>query len=181
MQLIHDCILQDGTEKWRRWEELVHLLWMLLLSYNKAMKGEMLVNTRTLCSSICICNHEMAPYRFCQIEENLTMGVWWRTMLIIHNIVSFVVFQHFWVRWSYQNQNQQLSSVLLPGSRQCLEPVGNLRLQWLCNMWCDTIWDCTELFYWIFFFCTAEKEKGAKLKFLLWLKRSNKSWTVLIT
>ncbi|XP_059201554.1 uncharacterized protein simc1 isoform X2 [Centropristis striata] len=29
----------DGTEKWQRWEELVHLLWMLLLSYNKAMKG----------------------------------------------------------------------------------------------------------------------------------------------
>ncbi|XP_029368638.1 uncharacterized protein simc1 [Echeneis naucrates] len=29
----------DGSEKWQRWEELVHLLWMLLLSYNKAMKG----------------------------------------------------------------------------------------------------------------------------------------------
>ncbi|KAM3612974.1 uncharacterized protein V6R79_018111 [Siganus canaliculatus] len=31
----------DGTEKWRRWEELVHLLWMLLLSYSKAMKGHL--------------------------------------------------------------------------------------------------------------------------------------------
>ncbi|XP_035524747.1 SUMO-interacting motif-containing protein 1 isoform X1 [Morone saxatilis] len=39
MQLIHGCVLQDGTERWQRWEELVHLLWMLLLSYNKAMKG----------------------------------------------------------------------------------------------------------------------------------------------
>ncbi|XP_049441276.1 SUMO-interacting motif-containing protein 1 isoform X1 [Epinephelus fuscoguttatus] len=29
----------DGTERWHKWEELVHLLWMLLLSYNKAMKG----------------------------------------------------------------------------------------------------------------------------------------------
>ncbi|XP_068181561.1 uncharacterized protein simc1 [Antennarius striatus] len=29
----------DGTERWQKWEELVHLLWMLLLSYNKAMKG----------------------------------------------------------------------------------------------------------------------------------------------
>ncbi|XP_029298195.1 uncharacterized protein simc1 isoform X2 [Cottoperca gobio] len=29
----------DGTAGWQRWEELVHLLWMLLLSYNKAMKG----------------------------------------------------------------------------------------------------------------------------------------------
>ncbi|XP_037635503.1 SUMO-interacting motif-containing protein 1 isoform X2 [Sebastes umbrosus] len=29
----------DGTERWQRWEELVHLLWMLLLSYNKAMKA----------------------------------------------------------------------------------------------------------------------------------------------
>ncbi|XP_060903879.1 uncharacterized protein simc1 [Labrus mixtus] len=35
----------DGTERWKRWEELVHLLWMLLLSYNKAMKGY-------LCSSV---------------------------------------------------------------------------------------------------------------------------------
>uniref|UniRef100_A0A1A7YLI9 SUMO-interacting motifs containing 1 n=1 Tax=Iconisemion striatum TaxID=60296 RepID=A0A1A7YLI9_9TELE len=28
----------DGAERWRRWEELIHLLWMLLLSYYKAMK-----------------------------------------------------------------------------------------------------------------------------------------------
>lgn len=40
----HDYIFQDGGEKWQRWEELVHLLWMLLLSYNKAMEGEILVN-----------------------------------------------------------------------------------------------------------------------------------------
>ncbi|XP_029020532.1 uncharacterized protein simc1 isoform X2 [Betta splendens] len=37
--------LMDGTERWQRWEELVHLLWMLLFSYNKAMKGY-------LCSSV---------------------------------------------------------------------------------------------------------------------------------
>lgn len=30
---------KDGTERWKRWEELVQLLWMLLLSYKKAMKG----------------------------------------------------------------------------------------------------------------------------------------------
>lgn len=30
---------KDGTEKWRRWDELVCLLWMLLLSYSAAMKG----------------------------------------------------------------------------------------------------------------------------------------------
>ncbi|XP_027129792.1 uncharacterized protein simc1 isoform X2 [Larimichthys crocea] len=35
----------DGSERWQKWEELVHLLWMLLLSYNKAMKGY-------LCSSV---------------------------------------------------------------------------------------------------------------------------------
>uniref|UniRef100_G3Q1U0 Uncharacterized protein n=1 Tax=Gasterosteus aculeatus TaxID=69293 RepID=G3Q1U0_GASAC len=29
----------DGTERWQRWEELLNLLWMLLLSYNKAMEG----------------------------------------------------------------------------------------------------------------------------------------------
>lgn len=29
----------DATEKWKRWEELIHLLWMLLLSYSNAMKG----------------------------------------------------------------------------------------------------------------------------------------------
>lgn len=49
MQQIHDCILQDGTGRWQRWEELVHLLWMLLLSYNKAMKGEILV----YCDGVC--------------------------------------------------------------------------------------------------------------------------------
>ncbi|XP_068596877.1 uncharacterized protein simc1 [Brachionichthys hirsutus] len=29
----------DGSERWQKWEELVHILWMILLSYNKAMKG----------------------------------------------------------------------------------------------------------------------------------------------
>ncbi|KAG8004079.1 SUMO-interacting motif-containing protein 1, partial [Nibea albiflora] len=37
--------INDGSERWQKWEELVHLLWMLLLSYNKAMKGY-------LCSSV---------------------------------------------------------------------------------------------------------------------------------
>ncbi|KAM8848140.1 SUMO-interacting motif-containing protein 1 [Synchiropus picturatus] len=31
--------LKGGAEKWRDWEELLQLLWMLLLSYNKTMKG----------------------------------------------------------------------------------------------------------------------------------------------
>ncbi|KAI3351805.1 hypothetical protein L3Q82_020639 [Scortum barcoo] len=43
LHFLKNCTLapdpMDGTERWRRWEELVHLLWMLLLSYNKAMKG----------------------------------------------------------------------------------------------------------------------------------------------
>lgn len=29
----------DGAARWQKWEELVHLLWMLLLSYSKAMNG----------------------------------------------------------------------------------------------------------------------------------------------
>ncbi|XP_069576102.1 uncharacterized protein simc1 isoform X1 [Brachyistius frenatus] len=29
----------DGAERWQKWEEVIHLLWMLLLGYNKAMKG----------------------------------------------------------------------------------------------------------------------------------------------
>eukprot|EP00066_Takifugu_rubripes_P005964 XP_003970417.1 PREDICTED: SUMO-interacting motif-containing protein 1 [Takifugu rubripes] len=29
----------DGEERWRGWEELLHLLWMFLHSYNKTMKG----------------------------------------------------------------------------------------------------------------------------------------------
>ncbi|XP_054647914.1 SUMO-interacting motif-containing protein 1 isoform X2 [Dunckerocampus dactyliophorus] len=29
----------DGSERWQKWEELVHHLWMLLVSYNTAMKG----------------------------------------------------------------------------------------------------------------------------------------------
>lgn len=43
LHFLKNCTLspdpKDGTEKWRRWEELVSLLWMLLLSYNSAMKG----------------------------------------------------------------------------------------------------------------------------------------------
>ncbi|XP_044061381.1 uncharacterized protein simc1 isoform X2 [Siniperca chuatsi] len=49
LHFLKNCTLApdptDGTERWPRWEELVHLLWMLLLSYNKAMKGY-------LCSSV---------------------------------------------------------------------------------------------------------------------------------
>ncbi|CAK6956534.1 uncharacterized protein LOC128362953 [Scomber scombrus] len=43
LHFLKNCTLTpdptDGTEKWQKWEELIHLLWMLLLSYNKAMKG----------------------------------------------------------------------------------------------------------------------------------------------
>lgn len=43
LHFLKNCTLSpdpnDQTEKWRRWDELVCLLWMLLLSYNKAMKG----------------------------------------------------------------------------------------------------------------------------------------------
>ncbi|XP_047440298.1 SUMO-interacting motif-containing protein 1 [Mugil cephalus] len=43
LHFLKNCTLapdpMDGTERWQKWEELVHLLWMLLLSYNKAMKG----------------------------------------------------------------------------------------------------------------------------------------------
>ncbi|XP_032384639.1 uncharacterized protein simc1 isoform X2 [Etheostoma spectabile] len=43
LHFLKNCTLapdpSDGTESWQKWEELVHLLWMLLLSYNKAMKG----------------------------------------------------------------------------------------------------------------------------------------------
>ncbi|CAN9514933.1 unnamed protein product [Ophioblennius macclurei] len=40
--LNHSTLLPDpldGAERWKKWDELVQLLWMLLLSYNKAMKG----------------------------------------------------------------------------------------------------------------------------------------------
>lgn len=43
LHFLKNCTLApdptDGDVRWQRWEELVHLLWMLLLSYNKAMKG----------------------------------------------------------------------------------------------------------------------------------------------
>lgn len=43
LHFLKNCTLEpdptDGIERWKKWEELVHLLWMLLLSYNKAMKG----------------------------------------------------------------------------------------------------------------------------------------------
>ncbi|KAM9375365.1 LOW QUALITY PROTEIN: uncharacterized protein simc1 [Pholidichthys leucotaenia] len=41
--LLKNCTLasdpMDGGERWQKWEELVQLLWMLLFSYDKAMKG----------------------------------------------------------------------------------------------------------------------------------------------
>uniref|UniRef100_A0A3B5L0E1 Uncharacterized protein n=1 Tax=Xiphophorus couchianus TaxID=32473 RepID=A0A3B5L0E1_9TELE len=40
LHFLKNCTL-DGLERWRKWEELIHLLWMLLLSYSKAMKGEL--------------------------------------------------------------------------------------------------------------------------------------------
>ncbi|CAJ1058585.1 uncharacterized protein simc1 isoform X1 [Xyrichtys novacula] len=49
LHFLHHCTLApdptDGTERWKKWEELIHLLWMFLLSYNKAMTGY-------LCSSV---------------------------------------------------------------------------------------------------------------------------------
>lgn len=43
LHFLKNCSLSpdpnDGTEKWRKWEELVCHLWMLLFSYNGAMKG----------------------------------------------------------------------------------------------------------------------------------------------
>ncbi|XP_060935566.1 uncharacterized protein simc1 [Limanda limanda] len=49
LHFLKNCTLTpdptDGAERWKRWEELVHLLWMLLLSYNVAMKD-------ILCSSV---------------------------------------------------------------------------------------------------------------------------------
>lgn len=43
LHFLKNCTLgadpMDGSEQWRKWEELIHLLWMLLLSYSKAMKG----------------------------------------------------------------------------------------------------------------------------------------------
>nr|UWW11017.1 SUMO-interacting motif-containing protein 1 [Oxyeleotris lineolata] len=43
LHFLKNCTLSsdpiDGNEKWQRWEELVHHLWMLLLSYSNAMKG----------------------------------------------------------------------------------------------------------------------------------------------
>ncbi|XP_076021122.1 uncharacterized protein simc1 [Genypterus blacodes] len=43
LHFLKNCTLTpdptDGPDRWQRWEELVHLLWMLLLSYSKTMKG----------------------------------------------------------------------------------------------------------------------------------------------
>lgn len=97
MRLIHDFFLQDGTERWLRWEELVHLLWMLLLSYNKAMKGETVVNTSTVFPAIII---KWLTIKAVKINRTsisvVTMGVCLRMMnqmLIIHNIISFLDIQ----------------------------------------------------------------------------------------
>ncbi|XP_028272886.1 SUMO-interacting motif-containing protein 1 [Parambassis ranga] len=43
LHFLKNCVLApeptDVTKRWQMWEELVHLLWMLLFSYNKAMRG----------------------------------------------------------------------------------------------------------------------------------------------
>nr|XP_057919951.1 SUMO-interacting motif-containing protein 1 isoform X5 [Doryrhamphus excisus]XP_057919952.1 SUMO-interacting motif-containing protein 1 isoform X5 [Doryrhamphus excisus] len=43
LHFLENCTLAadptDGSERWKKWEELVHHLWMLLVSYNTAMKG----------------------------------------------------------------------------------------------------------------------------------------------
>ncbi|XP_072295369.1 uncharacterized protein simc1 [Eucyclogobius newberryi] len=42
LHFLKNCTLPldpiDGTDKWRRWEELIHHLWMFLLSYSNTMK-----------------------------------------------------------------------------------------------------------------------------------------------
>ncbi|XP_028316340.1 uncharacterized protein simc1 [Gouania willdenowi] len=42
LHYLKNCMLQqdptDGTEKWQKWEELIQLIWMLLHSYDHAMK-----------------------------------------------------------------------------------------------------------------------------------------------
>ncbi|XP_035619396.2 SUMO-interacting motif-containing protein 1 [Oncorhynchus keta] len=45
LHFLHNATLPpdptDGAESWRKWEELVQLLWMLLLSYEEVMKGHL--------------------------------------------------------------------------------------------------------------------------------------------
>ncbi|XP_029918418.1 SUMO-interacting motif-containing protein 1 isoform X2 [Myripristis murdjan] len=45
LHFLKNCTLKpdhmDGAERWRRWEELIQLLWMLMLSYIRVMKGHL--------------------------------------------------------------------------------------------------------------------------------------------
>ncbi|KAK6298295.1 hypothetical protein J4Q44_G00313500 [Coregonus suidteri] len=45
LHFLHNATLPpdptDGAESWKKWEELVQLLWMLLLSYEEVMKGHL--------------------------------------------------------------------------------------------------------------------------------------------
>lgn len=34
---------QDGVERWRRWDELLQLVWMLMLSYQEVITGRKLL------------------------------------------------------------------------------------------------------------------------------------------
>ncbi|XP_015246414.1 PREDICTED: SUMO-interacting motif-containing protein 1 isoform X1 [Cyprinodon variegatus] len=49
LHFLKNCTLAadptDGLERWRKWEELIHLLWMLLLSYDEAMNGYLTSST----------------------------------------------------------------------------------------------------------------------------------------
>ncbi|XP_056144747.1 SUMO-interacting motif-containing protein 1 isoform X2 [Lampris incognitus] len=45
LNFLKNCTLkpdpEDGAERWKKWDELVQLLWMLLLSYNKVVRGHL--------------------------------------------------------------------------------------------------------------------------------------------
>lgn len=96
----HYGLVQDGTEKWQRWEELVHLLWMLLFSYNKTMKGEI----PTHCSLICRCYHEKG------LESNILFLVVKMIVRAYYKIYCIFLF-HKYVLWNKKNFNNLTHSV----------------------------------------------------------------------
>ncbi|CAL8263929.1 unnamed protein product [Lota lota] len=63
----------DGAQRWPKWEELVELLWMLLLSYNKVNKGDLRRPITETCERAAIAapNDMVTKPAVCEAVESL--------------------------------------------------------------------------------------------------------------
>ncbi|CAL8355213.1 unnamed protein product [Merluccius merluccius] len=63
----------DGSQRWPKWEELIDLLWMLLLSYNKVNKGDLRRPITEIrgCTAIATANDVVSRLAVCDAVESM--------------------------------------------------------------------------------------------------------------